>query len=113
MSALPKRNDYEELRPRPKKLIKAQRNPIISYLVGVVIMGGVLAFMYIMQYATVVQADSSIRGIKKKIEEMRKENDVLKREITNFKSYHNIRETAKIKLGMVYPTEKDIVVLNE
>lgn len=114
MQAIARQQTFERVvYSSSKKTKKVQKNPALSYLVGLTITGIILAFMYIVQYATIVQANSSIQEITKQISILEKENDILKKEIGNFKSPNNIKKIAALELGMVLSQEKDIIILNE
>lgn len=100
----------EDLRSKGRSKSTTSTQSIkFKYIVGASIASIMLIILMVIGYTKMVSINSDIKVIQSENEELKLAIDALKVEMKPYVSKERIREVASKRIGMVYPTETNIV----
>ncbi|HSH35007.1 cell division protein FtsL [Schnuerera sp.] len=109
----PEKNDIETTKTR--RVVKKKKKSRALYrliVMGIAMVGLILALFILYRYANITKIRLEITELEKQKIELEKEKENLVGELEAIKSSSKIEEDAIIKLGMDYPTEDQVVYVD-
>ena len=101
---------------KPQRVYRKKRNNSKAsyklFAIGLAIIGLILSLFILYGYANITKVRQEITELERQKIELAKEKEYLMTELESIKSSSKIEEDARIKLGMDYPTEDQIVYIN-
>lgn len=119
--------DYNEHYNREKELInnrikkdkierrkeaKRRKSRAKLRFLGIVVLMFLVCMFILYRYSQITHLSYEVDNLQKEVTELNREKEDLKLELDSLKNVARIEKDAKLKLGMNYPTEDQIVYLN-